>query len=329
MSSSKSPRRNIFQRGALQSAFTALVALLCCVVAGLILYWLDKARLHAADITVFDIIVIAALFTVISIAVLRFSTRLNLAWSVTLPKAVEFSAALRKLGILELKEQIAFARKHKLAVFIANAPILGDDQKNVRARVYPFVNNPLASEGVFTTNIGKRALCLGAEEYERISDEIRERGSLAESVALAEKDAEIKALKTALASMGEDKSRLEAQNVELETSMQELRNKVQTQPAQEESRMERLRIERLQWAAFTPAMEKLMREAPDGKKFTTRELEEAFAAEWNARPDLRERMRQLTGTEDTKPSETLLSAVKAEFKDAGMLSSGGRPRKNI
>ena len=105
---------NIFQRGALQNLFTALVALLCCVVAGLVIYWLDKARLHAADITVFDIIVVAVLFTAISLAVLRFSTRANLVWSVILPKALEFSSALRKLGVLDLKEQMDFARKHKL-----------------------------------------------------------------------------------------------------------------------------------------------------------------------------------------------------------------------
>ena len=259
---------NIFQRGALQNIFTALVALFCCVVAGLVIYWLDKARLHAADITVFDIIVVAALFTAISLAVLRFSTRANLVWSVTLPKALEFSSALRKLGVLDLKEQMDFARKHKLSVFIADTPILGDEQENVRAGVYPFVrNNLLVSEGSFSTNIGKRTLCLDADAYGLLMEQGAKRFSLEESVALAEKEEEIRSLKGSLASLVEDKAQLESQKAELENSILELKNRVQTQPAQEESRVERLRIERLQWAAFIPVMDRLMRDAPEGKKF--------------------------------------------------------------
>jgi hypothetical protein len=320
---------NIFQRGALQNLFTALVALLCCIVAGLVIYWLDKARLHAADITVFDIIVVAALFTAISLAVLKFSTRANLVWSVTLPNALEFSSSLRKLGVLDLKEQMNFARKHKLSVFIADTPILGDEQENVRARVYPFVrNNLLVSETSFSSNIGKRTLCLDADAFGHLVEQNAKRFSLEESVALVEKEEEIRSLKGSLASLIEDKAQLESQKAELENSILDMKNRVQTQPAQEESRVERLRIERLQWAAFIPVMDRLMRNAPEGKKFTTRELEEAFAAEWEARPDLRERMQQLSGSAETKPSETLLAAVKAEFKDAGLFSSGGRPRKN-
>ena len=184
------------------------------------------------------------------------------------------------------------------------------------------------SEASFSNNIGKRTLCLDADAFGLLVKQGAKRFSLEESVALAEKKEEIRSLKGSLASLAEDKAQLESQKTELENSILDLKNKVQTQPAQEESRVERLRMERLQWAAFIPVMDRLMRDAPEGKKFSTRELEEAFAAEWETRPDLHERMRQLCGSTETKPSETLFAAVKAEFKDAGLFSSGGRPRKN-
>ena len=107
---------------------------------------------------------------------------------------------LFKSYVLEHKKQIAFVREHKLSVFIAAAPILGDDKENVRAKLYPFVNNILASESVFTNNIGRRTLCLDAEEYDRIAEEYRRRSLEEDSIAIAEKDDEIKKFKAAQAS---------------------------------------------------------------------------------------------------------------------------------
>ncbi|CAK7044268.1 MAG: hypothetical protein DELT_02962 [Desulfovibrio sp.] len=346
---------NIFQRGAAQRLLTLLVYFACLGGVALVIDTFEKWRfsviaekaaaqniipqsslasfkdmIGSADSSVIFMVFLLTLFCAgIGYFLLKLSTRLNLAWPVIVPKVVEFSSSLRKIGIIEPGEQIAFVRKHKLPVFIAASPILGEEGENISARLYIYAHKPIAAQDIFERNIGKRTLCLDADDYARIVADSTKRFSLEESAALTEKEEELHSLKVALASMTEDKARLESQNSDLQESLQELKNKAQTQPAQEESRVERLRVERLQWAAFTPAMEKLMQNAPAGKKFTTRELEEAFSAEWDARPDLRERMRQLTDSAETKPSETILSAVKAEFKDAGMFSAGGRPRKNL
>jgi hypothetical protein len=117
-------------------------------------------------------------------------------------------------------------------------------------------------------------------------------------------------------------------NAELTKERDELRGKVRMQPAQEEGRVERLRVERLLWIAYTAVLEKMFREAPAEKQYTTPEIESAFAAEWEQRVDLRESMRNLTGSETANPSTDFLKAVKAEFKVAGKLSPGGRPKKN-
>lgn len=317
-----SVKLNIFQRGALQDIFTGLVGFLCIVASTYILFLLDRERfLNNASISIIDLIVIAAIFSVIGFVAIKFSSRFNLAWSVTLPKAVEFSSALRKLRILDLKKQIAFVREHRLSVFIAAAPILGDERGNVQARFYPFVHNILASESVFTNNIGKRTLCLDAEEYERVVKEVDQEDAERESVAIAAKNEEIKGLRAAVASLTQENMDLVAEN-------KKLHGKVDIQPAHEGGRIDRLREERLLWAAYIPVMERLLREAPEGKQYTTPEIEDAFKAEWERRTDLREHMLRLTESEEANPSESFLKAVKAEFKEVGKLSPGGRPKKN-
>ena len=306
----------------LQEIFTGLIAFLCLTVASFILFLLDRERfLNNASINIIDLIVIAALFAVVGVIVIKLSSRMNLAWSVTLPKAVEFSSALRKLKILDLKKQIAFVRDHKISVFIASAPIIGEERDDVRAKLYPFVNNVLASESVFTTNIGKRTLCLDAEDYEYLARAVEQKDAEKESVALAAKNEEIKSLRTVAASLTQE-------NAALTNERDELRGKVRIQPAQEEGRVERLRVERLLWAAYIPVMERMILDAQEGKQYTTREIEADLVAEWERRADLRARMAQLTGSEAAEPSTDFMKAVKAEFKDVGKLHPGGRPKKN-
>ena len=337
----------IFQRGLLQNAFTAGVYLLCLILAAFSIDWFEKKRFIAAarqaleqerlsqesfvgfqrliesatTVDVFMAVFIAAAWILIGYACIKFSTRFNLVQSTTLPKAVEFSSAMRKLGILELDEQMDFVRKQRLSVFIAATGILDEAQENVAAKLYPFSRNPIASKEVFALNIGKRTLCLDAEEYERILHEGQKRFSLEESVALAQKDEELKGLKTTLAALTSEHT---AQAKELG----ELRGKAQIQPAQEKDRVSRLRVERLQWAVLIHVAEKLMREAPKGKQYTTPEIEAAYAAEWERRDDLKAAMLRLTGSEDTKPSEYLVKAIKEEFREVGLLSLGGRPKQN-
>ena len=313
---------NIFQRGVLQEVFTAFIGFLCIIASTYILFLLDRERfLSSASISAVDLIVIAALFTVIGFIAIKYSTRFNLAWSVVLPRVVEFSSALRKLRVLDFKKQLAFVREHKLSVYIAAEPILEDERENIRAKFYPFVHNVLASESVFTTNIGKRTLCLDAEEYECIVKEVERDDAQRESVTIADQNLIIRGLTAS-------NSALVQENATITKEFEKLRGKVGMQSAHEGGRVDRLRIERLQWAALIPAMERLMKEATPGKKYNTPELEAAFEAEWNRRTDLHARMRELTDGKEVAPSESLWNAVKAEFKDAGIFSSGGRPKKN-
>ena len=339
---------NIFQRGILQKCATAFVYFVSIGVGAFILDWLDKqlfirlaeearqrdilspdalrgftALIEAREsTTIFVIILIGVGCGFVGWLFMRWAAKRNWSWPITLPRVVSFRTAMRRLGIIDPKDEIAFVKKYKLPVFIASIPLIEDEYENISVKLYAFAHHSeFSAEDVFEQNIGRQTLCLNFEDYNSLMSAGKQRTSLEESVAVAEKDAEIKSLRLSVASLTEE-------NVTLAAERDALRGKTQMQPAHEEGRVDRLRVESLHWAAFIPAMDRLLREVPQGKKYTTPEIEAAYAAEWANRPELRAKMQRLTGSEEGKPSESLISAVKADFKESGLLSTGGRPRKN-
>lgn len=252
---------------------------------------------------------------------IKWALNRNWSWPITLKKAVEFRFAMRKFGIVDPDEWIPFICKHNIQVFITFSPLLSDEQENVRARRYTRApNRDLIEKKVFDLNTGRQTLCLDAEDMERLEQAGKRRISLEESAAIAAKDDEIKGLRATQASLVQE-------NAALVKERDELRGKVRIQQAQEDTRVDRLRVERLLWAAYIPVMDRLMRDAA-GKQYTTREIEDAFKAEWEQRADLRKHMLHLAKSEEANPSENFIKAVKAEFKEAGQLSPGGRPKGN-
>ena len=337
---------NIFQRGILQKTASVAVYFGSVAAGAFILDWLEKrrftvvaekaqqqgilspesfrsfkAQIAAMDITaIFAIILVGLLCVGIGWLLIRWAANLNWSCPVTLSKAVEFRSAMRMLNITDPAGEIECARKHKLRVFIAHAPLRQHEQEAVRAQLYAFAHDMFSRHDVFERHIGGQTLCLDAAEYALFAEKVKKEEALRESLALAAKNEEIKGLRTGIASLTQE-------NANLTEEIDELRGKVGIQPAHEGGRVDRLRIERLQWAALIPAMERLMNEAQPGKKYTIPELEAAFKAEWERRKDLQERMRDLTEGKEIPPSESLWNAVKAEFKDAGLFSPGGRPKK--
>lgn len=346
---------NIFQRGILQKVAFVFVYLVSITIGVLIIDWLDKRLFIAlvqkaqergsiplegarSFITLIESRDTTMIFSIISVGLvcgsagwlfMRWAAKRNWSWPVTLSRAVEFKAAMRRLGVVDPVEQIEFVRKRKLPVFISLSPLLQDEHTEVRAKLYAFAHNcSLSDKTVFTHYAGDQVLCLDANDCERLIQKSKRSFSLAESVVLTAKDRELQSIKETLASLIDDNHNLEAELTASKKENTRLKDQVQILPAQTAGRVERLRIERLQWAALSSTMERLMKEAPAGKKYTTSELESAFAEEWERCADLRQQMHALTGSEATKPSESMMSVVKAEFKDAGLFSTGGRPRKN-
>lgn len=350
-----SVKLDFFQRGILQKAAIVFACLGSLALGAFILNWVDK-RLFIGTIrnaehqgvispdvftrlqifiaqsdntTILTIIYIGLLCAGGGWLFMRWAAKRNWSWPVTLSQAVEFKSAMRRLGLVDPLEQIEFVRKHKISVFIALSPLLQEEHPDVRVKLYAFAHNSAFSDkDVFAFHAGRQTLCLDMADCERLVQERKQSLSLGESVVLAEKERELQSIKETVSSLIGDKHNLEVELAASQKKNARLEAQTKILPAQAGSRIDRLRIEGLQWAALIPTMARLMKEASAGKKYTMLELESAFAEEWERRTDLQARMLALTGSEATKPSESMMGAVKAEFKDAGLFSTGGRPRKN-
>lgn len=336
---------NIFQRGILQKIASIIVYFASFAAMGFILDGLEKRRFTVVaekaqqqgiltpenfrglkaliatmdETAIFAIIIVGLLCVGIGLLLIRWAANLNWSWPVTLPKVVEFRSAMRRLNVTDPAAEIDCVRRHKLPVFIAQSPLRKNEQESVPAKLYAFAHHTFSENNVFERHIGKQTLCLDAEDFARVADKVRKEEADRESVAIAAQNEEARGLRSAVASLTQE-------NANLIKERDELRGKVRIQQAQEDTRIDRLRVERLLWAAYIPVMDRLMREAPAGKQYTTREIETAFAAEWERRADLRKHMLRLTKSEEANPSESFIKAVKAEFKEVGQFSPGGRPK---
>lgn len=162
------PRKlNIFQRGILQETAYIISSLGCGAIAMLLLDRFEKLRfvvamekarqqdiisqetasklkvvINALDATeAFVAIALVFLSFFVIWKLMRRATGLNWSWPVNLPKAWEFSSAMRKIGKLDFGDQLDCIAKHRLRVYIATEPILRDQDENVRAKLYPVANN--------------------------------------------------------------------------------------------------------------------------------------------------------------------------------------------
>ena len=160
---------NILQRGILQKCATSFVYLTSVLTGALIIDWWDKILfirlaeeaqrqkflspesvrgftrlIEARDSTViFAVIMVGLACGSAGWLFTRWAAKQHWSWPVTLPKAVEFRAAMEQLGIADPADRIAFVRKHKLPIFIALSPLIGREHEAVRASFMPSPILPL------------------------------------------------------------------------------------------------------------------------------------------------------------------------------------------
>jgi hypothetical protein len=255
---------------------------------------------------IFSIIFIAAICTLMIWFALRLSTKLNWAWATTLPKAVSFSSAMNKIGIVDPFEQIDFVRKHKLPVYIALSPVLSEEQKDVRAKLYVFAHHDtIYDQNVFTNNIGRRTLCLDAEDYESIAKDGKQRFSLAESALLMEKDKELE-------SVNAESLRQKTDIVRLTKANEDLQKQLHTSKAREGKGIKEIRESFPLWQAAVPMIARLKSEGRPGE-YTRPLIQQAFDNELAQHPELQQTVRVLLGSDDCILPDWFMEAVRREL----------------
>ena len=247
---------------------------------------------------------------------LRLSGKINWATPVLLTQAVEFASAMRDLGILKLNEQIEFIIKNRLPVYISLEPLLGNQKENVKAKLYVSGNNEyLASESFFASNIGRRTLCLAAEDYDRVVQEGKVASNLGGSILLANKDKEITQLNYELKCL---KDEMEKHIAEKE----ELKQKFGAAMAREGKGFKSIRDALPLWRVVIPMLERLKKDAKPGQ-YTKNMVQNAFSEELEHYKESKNITAELFGIKNNKLPDWLLEVIKDELGD--LASKGGRP----
>ena len=302
----KTRKLNILQRGALQTWASIIVYSVCGIAAALIFDRLEKARfiviaeqaqkkgtinqetaqhlkmiINTPDFLEFLCIIISVFIGIAVILwLMRLAAGLNWSWPVTLPKAVEFSTAMQKMGKFDIADQMASIHKHRLRVYIAETPIHGEQHENIRAKLYPYANNKrLVLESVITTNIGKRLLCLDADDYEPIYQKYSLTEKVANSARVAELEEAVKVLNGFLKSKEEDNDKLTGENANLSSTITRLKNKEKTDPARETKAQKGEQKKIPFWRVAGPLINRLIAEAGPDTKYTRPQIQAEFEKE--------------------------------------------------
>ena len=336
---------NMVQRGVLQQFLTYFVYL-GCVAAGIYMIGLSIKGMYInaanqqlvshqitkeafsqilqfiGSKTIYDavqvILEVAVLFLLIQYALMK-STHLNFVQDVILSRAVEFSTALRKIGVFLPKEQMEFVKKYKLPVYIAKTSIIGDESENIQAKLYPFSKGIMASPAVYSQNIGKRLLCLNGEDYQVFLDERLHQAIIADDTRREAEKQEVAALTSTLKTEMDRNSALQKENDELKMQMKTLKARMgkATVAVQEAIVFGRVAI---------PLIERLRQEFK-GQKYTRPDIQSAFSAEVEKQPDLRPSLQKIFENQTMILPEAYMKAMRNEL--SGLVSTGGRsPLRN-
>ena len=344
---------NIFQRGILQKCATVFVYFASIITGALIIDWLDKRLfirlaeeaahqkllspeasrgftrlIEARESTVIIFVVVVGLACgFVGWLFMRWAAKRNWSWLTTLPKAVEFRSAMEQLGIADPADRIAFARKHKLNVFIAMSPLIGKEHEAVRAKLYAFAHHSsLGDEEVFEQHTGKQTLCLNAGDFERVLQEHGEHTKSAYSARIAELEQNVTDLKAVNSLQGADLTKLTEENAKLLAADAEHRKKLQTLPAREgnvESREEK-RIPF--WRVAAPLVNRLIAEAGSGTQYTRPQIQDAFLQDLDNFPELKPAIQDLMRTAK-KESENTPFALDGWGMEAIRLALGDLAKK--
>lgn len=280
-----------------------VVGAICIAAIGIAFYYIGKYEiLKNSSALAIDIVGLAVVFSLITIFLLMAVLRINLSWKTTLPKAVEFSSAMRKLGFLDFDTQLTFVSGQEMNVFIADKPLLHDIQENVRAKRYKF----LAHKDVLSSHNGKRRLCLGAEEYNRVVHGVTP-FSVLESTAVAEKEEKIAMLYAELLSKTTALENIVIENTSLKKECDDLKSSANTAPGRSKKNDNFHAIRAPFWLVAVPLIKRLHQESKADTVYSKDTIQTEFERELNNYPAFKPAIKALLSTNEKIAENTPFS----------------------
>ena len=293
---------NIFQRGILQFFFSIVIASLF-MYAGSIAF----IKLYLAGIFSQNVIMIFFGFasTLVIVAVSFFIMKLTLAANLTtkiiLPNVVEFSHALKNIGINRFDEQMDFIIREKVFVFVSYETLVSPYKENASVNRYIFLND----KKKLKYYNGDKKLCLDLNDYERLLEEHGAKTKSAFSVRIAELEQDVTDLKAIISLQSADIDRLTDEERSLSDENAAYRKKQQTAPARQGNAEKRENDRAPFWRVAGPLANRLIAEAVPGAKYTRPQIQDAFVEELEKFSELKPIIQKLLSTDKKEEDGTL------------------------
>ncbi len=286
--------KSSLQDGILQPIVYWVVGIFCIPLTVILFHYAVKYNFFKNSIItlVFSFIGLSVICSIVMIMVLMAILRSNFSLKLILPKAVEFSYAMNKLGLFDFYTQLSFMSVHKIRLFIADDPLLHDIQDKVRAKRYL----SLGQRDLLSSHKGRRTLCLDAEEYERIAHNARTPLSVHESAVVAEKDAELAALRDELSRKAAALDTMTADYAALEKKFETLKSSDSTAPGRNK-KIDNLHISRAPfWLPAASLIRRLHKDAIADTIYSKATIQAEFEREIEDYPVLKPMISDILAT---------------------------------
>ena len=297
-------RQKLIQNDVPQALFSIGITTVFFFLGSIFLQWLYTSKIATQPlITISSIVFTSAIVTLIAFLVMKLSFKVHIALSENLDKVIEFSYAMRSLGIFEFDEQIAYVTKQKIPLYVSKKPITNICLEDATVKRYAL----LRDKEKLKYYKGDDRLCINAATYDQIMQDRAKEISSLESAAVAQKEEEIKSLTETLASTVAKFENLQKENAEL-------RNICKTQPGRERA-IANSSIRRVVfWRVAGPLLNTLCEQGSRDRPYTRTNIQAAFDAAMEDFPALKGEIKQilLAGKKDN-PSEVKSLKPKSEF----------------
>ena len=236
---------------------------------------------------------------------LRWAVNWNLSSPKTLPKAVEFRFAMRKLGVDDPADWIHYIFKHHLPVYITVLPLAAEEQENVRARFFSRVpNRHLVSQKVLEQNAGRQTLCLDTDDFQRLLDQHYPKTTSDYLNLIAEMEKNITALSTLNSSQSSNISKLEEKVKDLHEKNNDKRKKENTDKARKIKEYKTY-VARIPFYIVADSLiYKIKLNSGPGIKYTRPDIQLCFEKELENHQELKPEIEQLLRTNNKIEEKT-------------------------
>jgi regulator of replication initiation timing len=285
----KTSKLNIFQNGIWQVVFSVGITAVFMLLGQFTFIYLYHAGLFSQQaIIVFFGLASALIVVAISFYIMKLTLGVNLATKVTLPKIVEFSHALKNIGINRFDEQIDFIMREKVFIFVSDDSILSPYKEKASVRRHIILKDKKKLKYLN----GDKRLCLDADDYERLLEEHGAKTKSAYEARINELEQRVTEL-IASNSLHDGKiAKLTEDNEKLSIENAEYRNKQRTAPGRGEAANNR-EIRRIPfWRVVGPMLNRMIEEAQPDTEYTSTEIQATFDAEVKKYPELNEAIKQ-------------------------------------